>query len=529
MKGTRKALTFILSLFMAFSLCMTVGAETSPTMTASQNENGDLVIEITGDGADELAEKIYKGNYYYGYNYNNGSPTYTEYEDNYLYLSIGSNWTGTIQNGKTNKNIISKNGNKLTISNTTLKNGDFANGEYKIEAFSGGNVAATCNVTLSNLNAVSANNNLLMTLETKPVANSGEAYDGQEVRIKNSNNVYLKQGDDYTTSWYVKGGEGWDSETIHLYKEYNPSTQEWELLKFEDGNEYLFVISVNIIPEANGTITKPTLTYDEKKYSDEGNKISKGATGGSENYDEASAHFYYETIAEYIIPVTAAKAGVVAKDTDNKGTAPDGIEIKNTSLELEKSINLTDNEKAALNNGKKIDVQLAVSNKEEDINKTDATKVEEKVKELGLSSNVGVYNITLSKKIADSVGDATPITETASAISINFPLEDKLVNKDSSVDREYYVIRVHDSVAEKIDATYNEKTKSITFKTDKFSTYAIAYKDTKKPVTSSKSYDSKDKNQDGVIDCSEEMNSNNWVWSNTKKACVYKVSNTSTK
>ena len=44
-----------------------------------------------------------------------------------------------------------------------------------------------------------------------------------------------------------------------------------------------------------------------------------------------------------------------------------------------------------------------------------------------------------------------------------------------------------------------------------------------------KSYDIKDTNQDGVVDCSEEMNSKDWIWSNTKGACVYKVSNTSAK
>ena len=47
--------------------------------------------------------------------------------------------------------------------------------------------------------------------------------------------------------------------------------------------------------------------------------------------------------------------------------------------------------------------------------------------------------------------------------------------------------------------------------------------------SSVKSYDLKDTNQDGIIDCKEEMSSNNWIWSNTKKACVYKVNNTGTK
>ena len=54
-------------------------------------------------------------------------------------------------------------------------------------------------------------------------------------------------------------------------------------------------------------------------------------------------------------------------------------------------------------------------------------------------------------------------------------------------------------------------------------------KDVKQEETPIKSYDLKDTNQDGIVDCSEEMNSNNWIWSNTKKACVYKVNNTSVK
>ena len=49
----------------------------------------------------------------------------------------------------------------------------------------------------------------------------------------------------------------------------------------------------------------------------------------------------------------------------------------------------------------------------------------------------------------------------------------------------------------------------------------------KKDSSSTRSYSSKDKNQDGVISCEEEMDSANWIWSTTKNACVYKVSNTS--
>ena len=58
---------------------------------------------------------------------------------------------------------------------------------------------------------------------------------------------------------------------------------------------------------------------------------------------------------------------------------------------------------------------------------------------------------------------------------------------------------------------------------------ATAYFTVNKKEISSKAYSFKDKNQDGVISCEEEMDSANWIWSESKKACVYKVSNTNTK
>ena len=66
--------------------------------------------------------------------------------------------------------------------------------------------------------------------------------------------------------------------------------------------------------------------------------------------------------------------------------------------------------------------------------------------------------------------------------------------------------------------------------TEGFSTFYVSeYKEeSKEESTPSKSYDAKDKNQDGVVSCEEE-NGKGWVWSEAKKACVYSVTNTSTK
>ena len=110
-------------------------------------------------------------------------------------------------------------------------------------------------------------------------------------------------------------------------------------------------------------------------------------------------------------------------------------------------------------------------------------------------------------------------------------------------DKVVKVIRIHNGETKVLDATLNGNT--LTFNSGKFSTYVIAYgtssssggntdpvpstDTTTTTTTSTKSYDAKDKNKDGVVSCEEEMNSANWIWSDTKQACVYKVTNTSAK
>ena len=71
--------------------------------------------------------------------------------------------------------------------------------------------------------------------------------------------------------------------------------------------------------------------------------------------------------------------------------------------------------------------------------------------------------------------------------------------------RTYSLIRVHDGVAEIIDGTYNAGTYTFTFETDKFSSYAILYKDTSSTIGSDDdnndddNYNNKDNNVGNII------------------------------
>lgn len=127
----------------------------------------------------------------------------------------------------------------------------------------------------------------------------------------------------------------------------------------------------------------------------------------------------------------------------------------------------------------------------------------------------------------DENGATTKITSLNSPITINMYLPDDIV--DSIKNKTIKVARFHGGVLSMLDASLNGNI--LTFKTDKFSTYAIVAYGTVTPTSNvaDKKAGPKDLNSDGVITCDEEMGSKNWIWSESKGACVYKVSNTSVK
>ena len=62
---------------------------------------------------------------------------------------------------------------------------------------------------------------------------------------------------------------------------------------------------------------------------------------------------------------------------------------------------------------------------------------------------------------------------------IEFKVPQNLINHNSTVNRNYQLVRVHDGVAEVLDAQFDKESNTIRFSTDKFSTYALVYNDVK--------------------------------------------------
>lgn len=180
---------------------------------------------------------------------------------------------------------------------------------------------------------------------------------------------------------------------------------------------------------------------------------------------------------------------------------------------------LTDIEKELLDNNDDatIDLKLNVSDEVDD---KDVELVDNNLNNYKI---IKILDLTLTKIITykDTVY-TFPVSSTTSPIEISIAIDDAYINKVDGINRIYKVLRIHNNNVDFLDAPFNSSNKTIAFKTDEFSTYALVYLDT---------YNTKPSEEvvNKVVTCEEYMNSKNWTWSEIKKACVYKVSNTSSK
>lgn len=76
-------------------------------------------------------------------------------------------------------------------------------------------------------------------------------------------------------------------------------------------------------------------------------------------------------------------------------------------------------------------------------------------------------------------GDSRIITETAEKLTIKVVVPEKLINKDAAIIRMFAIVRNHEGNVEILSTDYETAAQAVTFQTDRFSDYAIAYKDVK--------------------------------------------------
>ena len=180
--------------------------------------------------------------------------------------------------------------------------------------------------------------------------------------------------------------------------------------------------------------------------------------------------------------VTIPKVG----ETDENGTLEKDAEVAPEAPVEEATLNnskndfleadgiFTEEEKAEIEKGEDARVWLEID-KVEAIEPEDKVEVENKAAEiLGEDAEVTYFDIKMFAQVGEN---KRPIYTPGVDIEITILIPEELLNHDKTIVREYKIIRLHDGKADPISGVFDEETGTFTFKTDRFSTYAIAYGD----------------------------------------------------
>ena len=165
---------------------------------------------------------------------------------------------------------------------------------------------------------------------------------------------------------------------------------------------------------------------------------------------------------------------ILPKDSDKIGEGT--LTVKTTgNIEINKNdlidILVENKEISEIANGKELEFVLDI--KESSSNKLIESSTKGYI--------VGKYlNITLNKIVN---GTSESIHELTKKLKISIELPTELINKDKTITRTYFIARSHNGKVDILETNYDEKTNKLTFETDKFSDYAIIYKDKKELKT----------------------------------------------
>ena len=182
------------------------------------------------------------------------------------------------------------------------------------------------------------------------------------------------------------------------------------------------------------------------------------------------------------IAIGSGEVKVVVK---SEGTVPPATLLTNKAellAMLVDSGDITADELAQIADGASVDIALTV--KEANVSAEIKTAMAQAAK----GCTIGQYlDISLFKYMTvngnQQAGVALHTTKDALTISVVVP--DALIHTDSAVNRTYCIVRNHEGTITVLDAAFDAASKTLTFKTDRFSDYAIAYKDTAVPSSGS--------------------------------------------
>ena len=182
------------------------------------------------------------------------------------------------------------------------------------------------------------------------------------------------------------------------------------------------------------------------------------------------------------IAISSGKVKVVVK---SEGTVPPATLLTDKAELLAMLVNsgdITADELVQIANGASVDIVLTVK----EANVLDEVKTA--MAQAAKGCTIGQYlDISLFKymTVNGKQQDGVALHTTKNALTISVAVPDALINTNSAVNRTYCIVRSHEGTITVLDAAFDAASKTLTFKTDRFSIYAIAYKDTAVPSSGS--------------------------------------------
>ncbi len=172
------------------------------------------------------------------------------------------------------------------------------------------------------------------------------------------------------------------------------------------------------------------------------------------------------------VTLTCSRCGEIIEDVITVKTSSEsgiGFQAETNWSEL-----LTPEQIGMLGDDAEVDFVLTIEDANETVSDTDITLVESIVDTLDDVDSVAVFYLEIDLSMHLTInGDDTEylLEEVPQAIKITITIPDELAD-DGEDEYDYYIVRVHDGEAELIPAEYQDDG-TLTFSTDKFSTYAI--------------------------------------------------------
>ena len=174
-------------------------------------------------------------------------------------------------------------------------------------------------------------------------------------------------------------------------------------------------------------------------------------------------------------------SGKVKVDVQSEGTVPPATLLTDKAELLAMLVNsgdITADELVQIANGASVDIVLTV--KEANVSDEVKTAMAQAAK----GYTIGQYlDISLFKymTVNGSQQACVALHTTKDALTISVVVPDALINTNSAVNRTYCIVRNHKGTMDVLDTAFDAASKTLTFKSDRFSIYAIAYKDTAVP------------------------------------------------